>query len=483
MRKRQHEVLGERIHEGEGHLVVVPFAINGVKAHILQHIVHPAHVPLVVKAHAAHVDRPGNQWPRSGFLGNHQRLRMELENRFIELLEEIHGLEISGIAVFVGHPLAILAAIVEIEHIGHRVDAQAVNMEFLKPEHGVGYQEALHLRAAVVKVRGSPLPVLGPLHVVGLVEVLAIEVAQPLFVLAEVTRHPVHDDADAHLMGTVHEITEVIRRTVAAGHGIVARGLIAPGTIKGMLTEGHEFDMGVIHVLHIGDKLVGSLPIGEVFPLRCAPPGPHVHLIGQHGTVIGRFLVLLYLPGIVVPLIMVHVKSAGCRLRLLFRIEAIRVSLQNMGAAPLGFNGVLIEFALPQFFHEGRPDFPITDFMHGRHPGIPVIEVAHHAYRFGMGCPDGKADSLFALLFDKMCPQHFIGVIIRSLMKQVTVKLAQIRCFQSNPPWLFTKCGPVLHARFHLRIRQWYGQRRTDRSWRCSWPRISASPAYPCSGA
>ena len=189
-----------------------------------------------------------------------------------------------------------------------------------------------------------------------------------------------------------------------------------------------------------------------------------MHLIGQHGTVIGRFLVLLYLPGIVVPLIMVHVKSAGSRLRFLFRIEAIRVSLQDMGAAPLGFNGVLIEFALPQFFHEGRPDFPITDFMHGRHPGIPVIEVAHHAYRFGMGCPDGKADSLFALLFDKMCPQHFIGVIIRSLMKQVTVKLAQIRCFQCNPPWPFTKCGPVLHARFHLRIRQWYGQRRTDQS-------------------
>ena len=63
MGKRQHEVFREGIHEGEGHLVVIPFAVNGVKAHILQHVVHPAHVPLVIKAHTAHIDGFGDQRP------------------------------------------------------------------------------------------------------------------------------------------------------------------------------------------------------------------------------------------------------------------------------------------------------------------------------------------------------------------------------------------------------------------------------------
>ena len=63
---------------------------------------------------------------------------MELENRLIELFQEIHGFQIPCVTVFVGHPLPFLAAIVQIEHIGYRVYAQSVNMEFLKPEHRIG---------------------------------------------------------------------------------------------------------------------------------------------------------------------------------------------------------------------------------------------------------------------------------------------------------------------------------------------------------
>ena len=137
VRERQHKVLAEGVHEGERDLVVVPLAVDRVERHVLEHIVHPAHVPLVVEAHAAHVDRLRDQRPSRRFLSDHQGLRMILEDALVELLEEVHGLEVARVAVLVRRPLAILAAVVEVEHVRDCVDAQAVDVELLEPEHRV----------------------------------------------------------------------------------------------------------------------------------------------------------------------------------------------------------------------------------------------------------------------------------------------------------------------------------------------------------
>ena len=49
----QHEVLAEGIEEAEGDFVVVACAEERVGLHVAEHVVHPAHVPLEVKAQTA----------------------------------------------------------------------------------------------------------------------------------------------------------------------------------------------------------------------------------------------------------------------------------------------------------------------------------------------------------------------------------------------------------------------------------------------
>ena len=51
----------------------------------------------------------------------------------VHLLQEADGLEVFVAAIFVRHPFAVLARIVEVEHRGDGIDAQAVEMEFLGP--------------------------------------------------------------------------------------------------------------------------------------------------------------------------------------------------------------------------------------------------------------------------------------------------------------------------------------------------------------
>ena len=199
-------------------------------------------------------------------------MRMILEDRLVELFEEIHRLEVARVAVFVRLPLAVPAPIVEVQHVRDRVDAQPVDVELLEPKERVRNEEALHLRPPVVKIGRAPLAVLRARLVVGLVEVLTVKPAKPLFVLAKMPRNPIHDDADAVLMRSVDEIAEIVRRAVAARHGEIARRLIAPRAVVWMLAERHEFDVCVVHILDIADQLIRHLTIGEVFAFERTPP-------------------------------------------------------------------------------------------------------------------------------------------------------------------------------------------------------------------
>ena len=53
VRDRQHEVFAEGIVQAEGQLALVVLAMHRVARHVEQGVVHPAHVPLEIKAQAA----------------------------------------------------------------------------------------------------------------------------------------------------------------------------------------------------------------------------------------------------------------------------------------------------------------------------------------------------------------------------------------------------------------------------------------------
>ena len=123
-------------------------AEDGVGFQVVTDVVHPAHVPLEVEAQSALAHRVGHLGPGGGLLGDHQHVRVGGEDGGVQLLQEVHRFQIFVAAVDIGHPVALMPGVVQIEHGGYRVHPQAVGMVLFQPEHGRGEQEGAYLAAA-----------------------------------------------------------------------------------------------------------------------------------------------------------------------------------------------------------------------------------------------------------------------------------------------------------------------------------------------
>ena len=75
MRQRQDKFLREGIDEAEGEAVMVPAAVDAFFLHVVEAVVHPAHIPFVVEAETALVHGSANAWPRRAFFRDEQRAR------------------------------------------------------------------------------------------------------------------------------------------------------------------------------------------------------------------------------------------------------------------------------------------------------------------------------------------------------------------------------------------------------------------------
>ncbi len=178
MGERQNEVLVERIDQAEGELPVVVAPVDRILLHVRQRVVHPAHVPLEVKPETAHVGRPRDHRPRRAFLGHGDHARGLAVHQLVKAAHKVDRLQVLAPAVLVGHPLAGLAAVVQVEHRRHRIDTQPVEVILLAPEEGVGEQEVAHLVAPIVEDLGAPVLVFALARVGVFVDVGAVKEAQ-----------------------------------------------------------------------------------------------------------------------------------------------------------------------------------------------------------------------------------------------------------------------------------------------------------------
>ena len=117
MRNRKNKVLRKRINKTERELILMPVSPQRIFAKIGKRVVHPAHIPLIVKAKTVILNRvTRNVCPRSTLLGNHHSFGVQSVHSGVELLEEINGNEVLSSAVLVRNPLAVLAVIVKVKH-------------------------------------------------------------------------------------------------------------------------------------------------------------------------------------------------------------------------------------------------------------------------------------------------------------------------------------------------------------------------------
>jgi hypothetical protein len=82
---REHVVLAEGVEQAEGDAVVVELAVDRVLGEVVEHVVHPAHVPLHGEAESVQVDGTRHTGERSGFLGDGDGARNGV-GQFVEAL-------------------------------------------------------------------------------------------------------------------------------------------------------------------------------------------------------------------------------------------------------------------------------------------------------------------------------------------------------------------------------------------------------------
>ena len=280
------------------------FPEQGIHGHIFQHVVHPAHVPFIIEAQAALVRRSGDHGPGGGFFRDHQGLGNIFKYRSIELAQKIHGFQVFPAAVLVGLPLSLLFPVIQIQHVGHGINPQPVQMELLQPEAGTGNQEALHFRAAVIKIHGIPVFVFRQHDISGFIQRFPVKMPQAVGILAEMSRHPVQDHADFVFVQRVHQVHEIFRASVTAGSSEIPCGLVAPGTVVRIFAQGHQFHMSIAHLFYILRQRFRNVPVGHHLTFRVPFPGTQMDLVDEHGIMIGVVILPAFLPAGIMPLVM-----------------------------------------------------------------------------------------------------------------------------------------------------------------------------------
>ncbi len=415
---RQHKVLTEGVEEAEGHLLVVAGPEERIGAHVADHVVHPAHVPLEVEAEPAVLRGLGHQRPGGGLLRDHQPLGVAAQHGAVELLQKGDGLEVLLAAVLVGLPLAVLAVVVEVKHAGHRVHPQPVDVVLLDPEQGRRDEEALDLGHAVVEDHGAPLAVLAPAGVGILVAGLSVIHVQAIGVLGEVGGHPVHNHPDAGGVALVHKQLEVVGRAEPAGGGKVPGDLIAPAAVERMLGDGQQLDVGIAHLEDVGQQHIGQLGVVVGRAILFGAPAAEVHLVDVDGRVDQIGAVLGLLPGGILPLVALQLVDLAAVGGACLGVEGIRIRLEEQVVGRRG-DAVFVDIILLNAGDERLPNPAVLQLGHRVAARHPAVEIAHDADRLGVGGPGAEHHPVRPVLLCQVRAEKAVRLKVGALPEKI----------------------------------------------------------------
>ena len=210
---------------------------------------HPSHIPFKAKSQAVFLHFAGHFRPGGGLFRDRQKARISAAYNRIQMLEELDCLQVLIAAVLIGYPLAVALTVIKIQHRGHGVHTDTVDMVFLDPEKSIGDQEVPDFILTVVKDLRSPVRMLSDPRVRMLENTLSVKPSQSMGIRCKMCRNPIQDHTDLMLMQRIDQIHEIIRRTVSRCGCIVARHLISPGTVIRVFGDPHQLHMRIFHFL------------------------------------------------------------------------------------------------------------------------------------------------------------------------------------------------------------------------------------------
>ena len=448
--QRANEVLGEGVHDGEREQAVVSGAPRKIGLHVVQGVVHPAHVPLVVEAQASVLRRIGHERPRGGLLGHHHHVGEVGLHGAVDLADKRAGVQILLGTVLVELLLArIVDAKVEVQHAGHAVHANAVHVEVLEPVQYVGDQERADLAAGEVELVRAPVGVnlVFKQHV-------AVKGGKSVVVGAKTAGHPVHDHTDARLVARIDKVHELLRVAVTRRGRVIAGRLVAPGAVEGVLHKRHDLDMRVPHIAHVVHELHRQVVVGVKLAALCgegvhgagvvaelvglalrrvavALPRANMHLVDvkrlRHVVMAGAALE----PCGVVPLVVVDGPQYACRSWRALGLKGVRIGLVELFAL-VGLDKVLIELAL---LGTRNKAFPNSARTHGNQRVgllIPVVKFANDVDALYVGRPNAKAPATRTVLRVGVSTHLFPAALPHANAKQVDIVLGELRCVRGG---------------------------------------------------
>src|SRR5581483_2512341 len=166
---------------------------------------------------AALLRRSAHAGPGGRLFGDRVRAVAARAQGGVELAQEMDRLVVLATAMYIRNPLAVPAAVVPVEHRGHRIDAQRVGVEALDPFERARDEEPAHLVAPEIVYIGVPVRMVAFARVGVLVERRAVEAREAVRVRRKMRRYPVEDHADALGVTAVDERGELGRRAVLRG--------------------------------------------------------------------------------------------------------------------------------------------------------------------------------------------------------------------------------------------------------------------------
>ena len=229
--------------------------------------------------------------------------------------------------------------------------------------------------------------------------------------------HPVQNDPQPRPVAPVDEVHQVLRPAVPAGGGEIPRHLIAPRAVQRVLHHRHELNVGVAHVLRVGDQRIRQLPVSIERPRRhvllprpgdvVLPPRAEVHLVNIQRLPEVVPATPRRHPLAVPPAVARELYRPGRRPRPQLGGEGIGVGLvQQLSRRRL--DEVFIQRPLGHAGHKARPD-AAADVAQPVLPRLPAGELAHHPDAPHPRRPHGEACAVRAVLPGEMGPQPAVA--------------------------------------------------------------------------
>ena len=174
--------------------MIIVCTIFRTSTEIVQGIVHPAHVPFIVKSKTALGNRIGNFREGSGIFGCEDRRWVEILESLVHVLKELYCIQV--------YPTSRVA--LPVDRAADRIHTDTVHVEFTHPVIGTGLQETSCFAAGMHKVAASPFADTDS-RVRILIKRSSVIICQTVSVHSEMNRNKVHQHADAVFVAGIHE--------------------------------------------------------------------------------------------------------------------------------------------------------------------------------------------------------------------------------------------------------------------------------------